>query len=110
MFIVFITPCTFAAERNAYENQQYNFRMTLPDNWEISEAKNYLLYAISTSSSRQHFGLMGGPINPDIGVHEYETKIVTPYIEKIIKEHPKYLVKDKRHIVIDNRDANPSNS
>lgn len=109
MLVLFITPSTFAANGNVYENQQYKFRMTFPDSWQISEPKG----AIVGARSPERFptlAIFGGTANSTKNTagnmtQEIQEKMITRFVEKIQKTNPNMVLTDKCHVTISNHDA-----
>jgi hypothetical protein len=105
MFISFITPCAFATDGNVYENQQYKFRITLPDNWNIHNTDNSIFEASLTDNiplfSMINMRLKIPPTNFTF-TPELKDKAVTQVINNTLKSHPNMVVKEKRHVSIAN--------
>lgn len=98
-FIVFMTNCTFASEGSVYEDRFHNtFRITLPDDWQISNFHGTLFAATSPSSStiKVYISLGYTEIEPS----EEE---IDRFADFLIENAG--MLEDKHSIMIDNRNA-----
>ena len=105
MLILFITPNTFTADGIVYENQQYKFRITVPDGWQITEGKKAIveINAPDDFPSMAFFAdsTAGYKITSDDIPQEIEDKIST----RLVKDMTPMVLADQRHIKISNHDA-----
>lgn len=103
MLIFFITPGTLAASGNVYENQQYKFRMTFPDDWQINTQK-----ASTVEAHSQKALPVLAVICDSKSTHkasDTQEDEISLFIQHIQKDYPTMELVDKRHFIISNHAA-----
>lgn len=99
LFIVFMTTCTFASEGSMYEDRFHNtFRITLPNDWQISNFSGTLFAAASPSSSTIKVYISLGYSEIEPGEEEIDR-----FADFLIENTGK--LKDKHSLLIDNHNA-----
>lgn len=101
MLVLFVTPCAFATDGNVYENQQYKFRITFPDGWQITENKGPIVEGRIPGKKFLVGVWKPTPINND---NQGDT-IVNSFIERLQKKYPNAILAEKNHLQISNNAA-----
>lgn len=94
-----MTTCTFASEGSVYEDRFHNtFRITLPNDWQISKFSGTLFAATSPSSSTIKVYISLGYSEIEPGEEEIDR-----FADFLIENTGK--LKDKHSLLIDNHNA-----
>ena len=104
MFMVFITPCTFAADGKVYENQEYKFHVTLPDDWQLSEHKVAMVEAHAPGKFPSVMFFCDPVSKHKTNVDGQESE-VSWYITSMKKSHPDIVLMEKNNVIISNNNA-----
>ncbi|MBP2655988.1 MAG: hypothetical protein H6Q73_3557 [Firmicutes bacterium] len=101
-FILFLTSSAAASSDKIYENQQYKFRMTFPDTWQIRQSK-YAVFEADAPGDNLTLALFLAPSNGT--PTNYKLFFTRKDEENLLKALPSFDLIDKRHISIANYDA-----
>ena len=104
MFMLFITPCTFAADENVYENQEYKFHVAFPDDWLLGNQKGAMVEAHAPEKFPSVIVIVD-PISKHKTTIDGQESEVSYYITSMKKGRPDIVLIEKSSVKISNYNA-----